>query len=108
MTKSIYIPKGELDKNKVEALAVWVADNVPPAPEGQLCESENCLGMEGIEAERPLADGSFSFRVEEGHVCYSYVCQSCQDSLTPPEEYIDETGYPSGAGGYAVSPKHCT
>lgn len=105
MTKRIYIPKGELDEQKVEDLAVWIADVVPSAPQGQLCETDDCHFIEG--GKRPLADGSFSFQVEGDHICYSYVCDGCQDGLTAADEYIVEN-YPEGEGGYVPVPKHCT
>ncbi len=102
----IALPKDEeLDDQKVEALAAWVADNVPSAPAGQLCEADDCHGMDYGE-DRPLADGTFSFEIQDGHVCYTYVCEACQENLTPAEEYIFEQGYPSEEG-FAVTPKHC-
>ncbi len=106
MTKRIYIPKGELDEQKVQDLAVWVSDRIPEPPDGQLCESEHCHGMFDEESKRPLAK-DFSFRIENGHICYSYICSDCQEYLTAADEYIAEN-YPEGEGNYAPIPKHCS
>lgn len=106
MTGRIYIPKGELSEDKIQDLACWVADKVPPLPEDQLCEANFCHGMFDEESERPLANG-FSFRIDDSHICYSYVCESCEQHLTDADEYIAEN-YPEGEGGYALVPRHCS
>lgn len=104
MTKRIYIPKGELNEQKVEDLAVWIADRIPSPPAGQRCEDDTCHSQ--VDGEQPLAE-SFSFRIENSHICFSFVCADCQERLTAADEYIAEN-YPEGEGGYVLVPKHCT
>ncbi|KKK69264.1 hypothetical protein LCGC14_2935750, partial [marine sediment metagenome] len=59
-------------------LGEWINDRIPPPPDGQLCEAEECVQLEGyvilkesdIESKRPLA-ASYFYVVKEDHVCYT-------------------------------------
>ena len=91
-----------------EDLLEWLDKKIPPVPEGLRCEADDCHGQEeldDLEAPRPLAT-SYSYRIEDGHVCYSYICDTCQDYCA--EDYLSDNDYPTTSGGYAVAPQHCS
>lgn len=106
MSNRFYIGKKEPDE--LEDLEEWIADRVPlPPPEGTLCEDERHeteLFDEDEEGIRPPAT-TFVYRIEDGHVCYTYVCDDCGERADP--EYLADQDYPVTDGGYAVTPRHC-
>jgi hypothetical protein len=83
-----------------EELWEWIHEKIPPAPEGQLCEGEH-----DDEEFRPLATG-YSWRIREGHVCYSYICEGCESRLS--EDGPEPEEYPTTETGYAMAPQHCS
>ena len=92
----------------------WISNRIPPMPEGQMCEEhEEIVSKRNKEedAHEPLSSlakhNFFVWRVEGDHVCYSYLCESCYNSLNL-DEGIDPETYPTTKEGYAVSPKHCS
>lgn len=102
-----YIGKQEMED---ESLEVWVADRVLASkPEGQVCEcSLHPDHYNGDIRDEKCTDvaTSHSYRIDEGHVCYTYLCEPCAEAQCS-EEYLADYEYPQTAGGYAVVPKHC-
>ena len=89
-----------------EDLLEWLDERIPPVPEGLRCEADDCYGLEKIdEVFRPLAT-SYSYKIKDGHVCYSYICDTCGEVCS--ETYLSDNESPSTEGGYAVTPQHCT
>jgi len=96
--------KGELrwDVTEDESLHLWIDDKIPmPPPDGQRCEL-----LEVHEGEELPTATAYMWKIEGDHVCYSYVCEGCEETLDfdspDPEEY------PTTDGGYAVAPRHCS
>ena len=82
-------------------LGEWVADKIPlPPPEGTLCEREH-----SDWPSPPLAT-TYLWRIKDGHVCYSYVCEDCGWDVADGEG-PDPEDYPTTKDGYAVVPRHC-
>lgn len=110
MANRFYIGKREqfdLDGSLDE----WIAEKVPPPPEGTRCEDDQHMG-EGDEDWDEEADSflrakatTFLYRIEDGHVCYTYVCDECGERGDP--EYLADQEYPVTESGYAVAPRHC-
>lgn len=90
-----------------EDLWVWISDKIPPAPEGQKCEDDNHVEYaEDMAGDPDDKATTFLYRIEGGHVCYTYVCKECGERGDP--EYLADNDYPQTSGGYAVTPTHCT
>lgn len=95
--------KGEVREEiyETEDLWEWIDQKIPPVPAGQLCEHDD---EHKHDEERPPAT-TYSWRLDDGHICYSYICEPCHSML--PEDGPDPEGYPTTESGYAVEPKHC-
>ena len=107
MKGRFYIGKRERED---ESLEVWIADKVLDAmPPGQVCECGVHAEHMADDYEGDCADGAttFSYRIEDEHVCYTYLCQSCADAQGLAEDYLADNDYPQTTGGYAVAPRHC-
>lgn len=109
MTTRLYIGKRELSDlgDDVEA---WLVDKIPPPPPGTMCEDdrhdEDCYERdEGLEESLRALATTYLYRIEDGHVCYTYVCDECGERADP--EYLADQEYPTTKDGYAVTPRHC-
>ena|SRR3990167_7702802 len=93
--------RDEIAWSNYDELGEWIDEHIPPIPKLQRCE--NTEAHKG-EILLPWAK-TYSWRIEEGNVCYSYLCYQCGERLddSPP----DPEDYPTTKSGYAVSPKHC-
>jgi hypothetical protein len=100
MSKQFYI--GKKEGEELQELEEWIADRIPPAPGGTLCEGDQHEDDEGI---RPPATTYLYFITADQHVCYTYVCVDCGERADP--EYLCDQEYPATGGGYAVVPQHC-
>lgn len=106
MTKRFYI--GKKAQEEFDDLEEWIAARIPlPPPEGTRCEDDQHETEEfdvDDESIRPSAT-TYLYRIEDGHVCYTYVCKECGERAD--EGYLGDHDYPTTQGGYAVVPKHC-
>ena len=102
-TKRLYIGKKYESDSAYYEEEVWnfLSGRVLPIPEGQLCEAEQCTGLPRNPAE------TFLYTIEDGHVCYTYVCDYCGEA-TADECYLSEHEYPTTQDGYAVVARHCS
>ena len=99
-----------------DSLHVWISDNIPPMPEGQLCEQHEEIVSERndeYDEDAPLsapAEEPFYMWVIEGnHVCYTYLCSACYGSLGLDScEAPAAAEYPTTVRGNAVAPTRCT
>lgn len=107
MSNRFYIGKKDQADLGDGRLEEWITDRVPPPPEGTLCEYEQHEIEEFDEDDegiRPPAT-TFLYRIEAGHVCYTYVCADRREREDP--KYLADQDYPVTGGGYAVTPRHC-
>ena len=105
-------------------LEEWIEERIPPPPPVQLCEAQDCVARQRDllpeeAAERELAlvadeaglltpapAMSYTGVVTDGHVCFTYVCWDCSESMS--DYYELEVGdYPTTDAGYAIAPTHC-
>lgn len=110
MTKRFYIGKKELEE--LEYLEEWIASRVPlPPPEGTRCEDDRHMGEDDEDWDEEedtflrAKATTYLYKIEDGHVCYTYVCEDCGERADP--EYLGSHDYPTTQAGYAVVPKHC-
>ncbi len=102
--------KGEMvdedGEHAEEDLMLWVEDQIPPAPTGQLCEKleGHQVLWPGIDL-LPLADSSLWY-IKGEHVCYIYVCWECSEIYCGDGLEVDY--YPTTLRGNAVTPTHCS
>ena len=96
----------------------WITDNIPDMPEGQLCEKHEEIQLANatefdddneaiIERSAPAESGYYVWMIEDGHICYTYLCENCCDSMDLDHGASAED-YPTTASGYAVAPTHCS
>ncbi len=100
--RRLYIGKKYEDGDHYEE-DIWnfLSDRVLPISEGQLCEAEQCMGIPRNPAE------TFLYTIEDGHVCYTYVCDPCGE-VTADECYLSDREYPTTQDGYAIVPSRCS
>ncbi len=109
MSKRFYI--GKKDQEDLDSLEEWIAARMPlPPPEGTECEDEAHVGDEDkwdeeLDTTRRAPATTYLYRIEDGHVCYTYVCEDCGERAD--DEYLGDHDYPTTPSGYAVVPKHC-
>lgn len=105
MTTRFYIGKQGLDEIGSN-LEEWLAGKIPSPPIGTLCEDDqHDTWIDEVDAP-PVEATTYIYRIEDGHVCYTYVCDECDERADP--EYLVDVEYPITQDGYAVAPKHCT
>lgn len=112
MSERFYIGKKDMD-DIGDNLEAWIADRVPAPPDGLRCEADVCRGQEDAVSDEWDEDGTamrpvattFLYRIEDGHVCYTHVCETCGEGAD--QGYLGDNEYPVTAGGYAVAPRHC-
>jgi len=80
-------------------LDLWIADRIPCAPPGTMCEDPD------HPSDDPSTARSYFWTIKDGHVCYHYCCDLCAEGY---DEGADPESYPTTKGGYAVTPRHCT
>ena len=92
----------EIDEHFAEDLWDYLQSKVPaPGPE-QMCENE--YHDEG----EPAFASSFFYIMEGDHICYTYVCDECMESMGEDYESPDPEDVPTDGWGYVVDPVHCT
>lgn len=96
-----------------EDLSEWVSSRIPPVPSGRFCEDQNCAARQaefedGEEREfSPELATTYVWRIEGGHVCFTYVCDRCDAAAEGELEAVEPGEYPTTDAGYAVAPSHC-
>ncbi len=112
-------------------LEEWIEDRIPPVPTGTLCEATRCVTqttcgeedndrfcLHGYNHEgdclfvgphaqaRPNAE-SYIWTAENDHVCFTYVCYECLETITGDFDPADPGDYPTTDAGYAIAPTRC-
>ena len=110
MTKRFYIGKQDIREDS-EGLEEWIANKIPPPPDGQNCECNECSCCEDdvteLELEGcPAAATTYLYTVKDEHVCYTWMCDPCMEAQCS-DDYLGDVDYPTTESGYAVPPKHC-
>ena len=94
--KKLYIGKKEMEE---EDFMAFLEARALPVPVGTLCEDGTC----GPEVS--LAT-TYLYRIKDGHVCWTWVCEPCQESVVDGD-YMADHEWPQTQDGYAVAPRHC-
>ena len=110
MTKRFYIGKQDI-KEDSEELEVWIDSKIPPPPDGQVCECDECSSCEDnvIELELeacPAPATTYLYTIKDEHVCYTWMCDPCMEAQSN-EGYLGDVDYPTTEAGYARVPSHC-
>lgn len=97
MSTRLYIGKRELSD--------LGGDVEPPPPPGTMCEDDDhYVRIDEVDAP-PVPATTYIYRIEDGHVYYTYVCAECGERADP--DYLADQEYPTTKDGYAVAPRHC-
>jgi len=84
-----------------DSIDEWIADKIPDPPAGTLCEQ-----TEKHEGHPVPPAMSWFWKISDGHVCYTYICEPCLDAYDFSDG-ADPSHYPTTVSGYAVTPRHC-